>query len=162
MSGVVGKYPPSATGGFPLPRRGLPLEDPQAVPGGQPNDPMHFPRGDKNVRTPKSPIFATVLGALTLTALIAAAPASAEAGEPRSVTVHASEFDLASEPGKTALKQGLARAAKEVCRGLQDPRKLNAMRAYRECRNATTSTSIPQAEAAIAKAGTATNLAAAE
>ncbi|MDB5396028.1 MAG: hypothetical protein JWM91_3534 [Rhodospirillales bacterium] len=99
-------------------------------------------------------MFARSLTAVTLAVLATAAvtsPAHADDTITNSTRVRYRDLDLTSDAGEAALKQRIARAAKNVCWNADGPTIENHVR-FDTCRNDAIANASPQMNAAIASA----------
>jgi UrcA family protein len=100
-----------------------------------------------------------ITAAALLCAMLAAVPLSAGATEARSVTVPAKDLNLATDAGRTVLKNRIALAVRAVC----DPaygRTPLEVKAYTACRQTARASAAPQVDAMVANAQTGGKVAA--
>ena len=100
-----------------------------------------------------------ITAAALLCAMLAAIPLSAGAAETRSVTVPAKDLNLATDAGRTVLKNRIALAVRAVC----DPaygRTPSEVKAYASCMKTARASATPQVDAMVANAQTGGKVAA--
>jgi len=93
----------------------------------------------------------SITAAALLSAMLAAIPSAAGAGEALSVTVRAGDLNLAADPGRTVLKNRIALAVEAVCEPVHG-RTPWEIQAYRACRKTARASAAPQFDAMIANA----------
>jgi UrcA family protein len=100
-----------------------------------------------------------ITAAALLCAMLAAVPLSASAAEALSVNVPAKDLNLATDAGRTVLKNRIALAVQKVC----DPvygRTPSEVKAYTACRQTARASAAPQVDAMVASAQTGGKVAA--
>lgn len=95
----------------------------------------------------------SITAAALLSAMLATIPVAAGAEEARSVTVKAADLNLATDAGRTVLKNRIALAVGAVC----DPvygRTPSEVKAYASCKKTARASAAPQFDAMVASAET--------
>jgi UrcA family protein len=95
----------------------------------------------------------SIAAAALLSAMLATIPVAAGADEARSVTVKAADLNLATDAGRTVLKNRIALAVGAVCEPIYG-RTPAEIKAYVSCKKTARASAAPQFDAMVASAQT--------